>query len=437
MPNKKRLLEFRGKSQGISEWAAETGIPAATLHSRLMNGWGVEDALSKIPDKRFRKGGRPKAGIPRACPKLRVKDGDRCYVRWSHGTKTVFLTMGVKGEEANQNYLRFQRQWAQGVYAAGLTPKDEGVSVSKLVLLWLARCEKEYVKRGKITSEVHLVRSACRPLVKLFGDKLAEEMDIPAMDLVRAEMLSLGWARETINAQLARISRMFAWGARQKLLPRAVAIEVEEVDYVVAGRTTAAEPKAKKPVTSEHVEAVMPHLHPKEIRRAVFEDMIRFQILTGLRSQELCGMRVRDLDRTDPIWVYQVTEFNKMLHKEQSRRCYLGPKAQAILARHIEACGGDHDLPIFRLPAWRKRTEASTITTDRYRAAIARACELAGIPLWTPHQLRHNRATNVMRAYESDEAVGLAIGDTPEVARQVYVDSPGDQVARRIAMAMG
>lgn len=41
-----RLLTWQGKTQNVSQWAAELGIPRATLYQRLHKGWSVERVLS-------------------------------------------------------------------------------------------------------------------------------------------------------------------------------------------------------------------------------------------------------------------------------------------------------------------------------------------------------------------------------------------------------
>ena len=41
-----RPLTWNGKTQNVSEWAAELGIPRATLYQRLHKGWSVERVLS-------------------------------------------------------------------------------------------------------------------------------------------------------------------------------------------------------------------------------------------------------------------------------------------------------------------------------------------------------------------------------------------------------
>lgn len=56
-----------------------------------------------------------------------------------------------------------------------------------------------------------------------------------------------------------------------------------------------------------------------------------------------------------------------------------------------------------------------------------------------PRTLTHNgrTLTLVHRRYEDDQLVAAAIGDTPEVARQVYIDDPREAAAQRIAEAVG
>lgn len=47
------VLSFRGKSQCLTDWAAELGIAMVTLQGRLRKGWSVERALSLPVDRRF------------------------------------------------------------------------------------------------------------------------------------------------------------------------------------------------------------------------------------------------------------------------------------------------------------------------------------------------------------------------------------------------
>lgn len=44
---KRRPILFKGKSQTISEWAIEIGIPEDTLRSRINKGWDLEECFFK------------------------------------------------------------------------------------------------------------------------------------------------------------------------------------------------------------------------------------------------------------------------------------------------------------------------------------------------------------------------------------------------------
>jgi integrase len=124
-----------------------------------------------------------------------------------------------------------------------------------------------------------------------------------------------------------------------------------------------------------------------------------------------------------------------MLHKDIRRPIFFGPKARGELLPLLENCPAES--PVFRFPPYRKGAAWAPVSTTIYRARIRNACEAAGIDVWTPNQLRHNKATEVMDLYESDAATAAVLGNTPEVARQVYADRAGENVAKRIAEETG
>lgn len=432
MPNRKPI-EHAGRTLTLTEWAREVGIPASTLKARIETlGWSVADALTTPADRRFGRGGRSKKKAPRPCPVLKEHAGGQAYCRWQVNGKEHCRYFGEWGSDrAAVGYRRFVAEWASGVM-----PVDANPAVSDVVDRWMNHCEKTYVKRGKITSEVHCNRAAMVELNALYGDTRAAEFDAMKLRTVRGSMVERGWARKTVNSHVARIVRMFAWAATEKLAPRAVYDVLELVEPLAKGRGyPRPEPEPKEPVPLEHVAAVYPHLHPKKKRRAVYDAMIRIQLLTGMRPGELVTVRPEDIDRRREPWRYTVTEFNKMLHKDTRRVVFFGPAARAILTPLLDVAFPGR--PVFRLPPWRSKADWSPISVGRYRNRIRLACIAAGVPVWTPHRLRHNRATEVMNRYEDDRAAGEAIGDSPEVTRQVYAAAPGEAVAKRIAEATG
>ena len=66
----------------------------------------------------------------------------------------------------------------------------------------------------------------------------------------------------------------------------------------------------------------------------VVSDMVEFQRATGARPTEVCILRPCDIDRSGDVWIYR-PESHKTEHHGKDRQIYIGPKAQAALARYL------------------------------------------------------------------------------------------------------
>lgn len=437
MPNVSKITHD-GKTLSLKQWAELTGIPPATIKSRLAARKSVADALTTPVDRRFARGGRRKAGAVRPCPELREHPtSGQAYARWHEDKRDRWVYFGAWGTaEAARRYRRFAVEWAAGAVPPAA---DAGAAtVGRLVVRWLEHCARTYRKRDKLTSEYHCNRAAMRLLNELYGDEPAADMSVPRLRAVRERMAAETWTRKTINDHCARVVRAFRWAAAEQLVPLATAEAVALLEPLAAGRRPdVPENEPVEPVPIAHVEAVLasPGLHPTPNRRAVLVAMVRVQLLTGMRPGELLGLTPAALDRAREPWRYAAVEYNKMLHKDLSRVVFFGPQARALLAPLLADCPPES--PVFRFPPWRKKAVWTPVSAKIYRARIAAACGAAGVPVWTPNRLRHNKATEVMDAYESDAATAAVLGNTPEVARQVYASRAGESVARRIAEETG
>ena len=60
-------------------------------------------------------------------------------------------------------------------------------------------------------------------------------------------------------------------------------------------------------------------------------------------------------------------------------------------------------------------------TRHSYRTAVQRACRRAGIPVWSPRQLRHTRATLIRRAYGL-EAARAVLGHADTRITEIYAE---------------
>lgn len=427
MPTPARVIALGENSRTIAEWAEETGLSISTIRSRLdVLGWSAEQALAAPADKRFRKGGRPAYGSVRRAPRLRKDSRGNAFARWRSNKRENHLTFGKWGTpEANAAYQRFAAEWAAG----GVLGVSGEVTIQGMIDSWMAYVQAEYRKLGKRTSEFHICNAAARSLVALYGDTPAAEFTPARFKAVRESLVSEGLARKTVNSYAYRITRAFRWAAGESLVGPTIHAALEAVDKLKPGRTKARELPRVEAVTPEHVEAVIAALPHNHCGRVV-ADMIRLQHVTGLRSQHLTAMRPIDLNTNGETWAYlPPPEGTKTLHLHKRPVFYFGPKAQEILRPRL-------DKPtVFGYEfagRWRR------MTPTNYRKAIARACRLAGIPRWHPHQLRHAAATDIARATESADDAAAMIGDNPETARAVYIHvDPHERQKRELAKRLG
>jgi integrase len=367
-------------------------------------------------------------------PSLRLHKADgRAVV--TLGGRDIFLgTYGTPESRAE-----YDRQIAIYVAAgrrrpAPATNDPAELSVNELlVVAW--RHFQEYYRRpdGSPAPELDNLRLAVRPLKELFGCTRAAEFDARALKILRQHLVDSGLCRRTVNQRIARVVRVFRFGAEEKLIPGAVFQDLKAVPGLRAGRSRARESRKVKPVPDEHVEAVLPYLCRQ------LGAVVTLQRLTGMRSGEALAMRTCDVDVSGDVWVYTPAR-HKTEHHGRSRPIYLGPQAQAALRPWLRA---DPSAYLFqpreameeylaarrrgrrtpRTPSQRARVRAAEprrapgdrYDTRTYNHAIGRACARAGVPRWFPHQLRHSAATKLRREFGLEVARVILGHSSPNV----------------------
>lgn len=247
---------------------------------------------------------------------------------------------------------------------------DPGPSVGELCLSFLKHAETHYVKNGKQTSEVHILKSVIRPLNDLYGLTPANEFGPLALKAVRSKMIETGWKRNTINAAMSRIRRIFKHAIANELIDSGVLQRLQTIAPLLSGRTEATDNPPREAVDAGHIETV------RNVVRPMVRDLIDLQRLTGARSGELLQLTTRGIDRTGDVWAAELSD-HKTRHHGQRRILHFGPKSQLILTRYLSADPSGKLFPI---------------TRAAYCRAITRACDKALIPRWVPHQLRHTSA---------------------------------------------
>jgi integrase len=315
-----------------------------------------------------------------------------------------------------------------------------GVLVVELVAAYLEYARGYYRKGDRPTGELASVIAAGKVFADVVGDKFTDQILPDDLRACQESMIARGLARSTINSHCGRILRCLSWGVAhttatgKPFVPAGVLAVLREVERLGAHRTAAREPRKVTSVPWDVVERTLEHIHANQSRAAILTALIRTHWLTGMRSSALLAMRGEDIDRTATEWRYVVgSDANKNAHRGKELVTFIGPKAQAILSPLLATTPPGE--PVFHFI--NERTDAPLhIDKDMYGRLVRLACKRAGVDPWHPHQLRHSRATEVQRIYESDASAAASIGDTEEVTRRVYVD-PSEVVRRRIARETG
>jgi integrase len=88
--------------------------------------------------------------------------------------------------------------------------------------------------------------------------------------------------------------------------------------------------------------------------------------------------------------------------------------------------------PPSRAKANPKRAAGDRYTNHSYAHAIQRACERAGVPVWSPNQLRHNAATRIRAAY-GIEAARIILGHSSAVTSEIYAEIDREKAKEIVA----
>lgn len=368
------------------------------------------------------------------------------------------IYLGTYGsEESRENYARIIADLLAGRPVEKPQPvqtdRAAAMRASFLVADLAARFQKHadgyYRKNGRPTSEPAAIRCALKFLTANHAELPAVDFSIGDLKVIRQAMVEAGHCRGSVNKNVRRIRLAFTWAATEELVPPAVPQALSLLPGLKAGRTEAKESKPVEPVDVEIVEKTIENVN------SVVADMVRLQLLTGMRPDEVCTVRPVDIDRSGGVWEYHV-QGHKTEHHGKKRTVFIGPAGQEILTPYLlrpdeEFCFR----PIRHTPVPRAKRR---YRVDSYRQAIERGCDRA-FPhpklcckksltaresaelkawrkqhRWTPNRLRHTAATSIRQRFGL-EAAQVILGHSKADVTQIYAErdtSKGREVAAMI-----
>lgn len=354
--------------------------------------------------------------------------------------------------------------------------RSAGIKIAELVLRY-----RKWIEGRVADGELGSRCSALRVLREMFGHTPATDFGPVRLRAVRDAMIvgdlphRQPWTRSSVNKQIARIRAAFRWAASFELIDVAIYQALTTVEPLRAGQTIARETDPVTPAPEAAIDAVI------NVSNRQIADLIRLQLLTGMRPGEAVALRPVDLDRTGDIWIYSPAQ-HKTAWRNRRRIITLGPKAQALLSDYL--VDRPMDRPIFspaeaeadrraaltenrKTPAscgnrpgsnrsrHPRRQPGLAYTTRSYCRAVARSCDLAneiaieaarkaghpdpaGIRLvarWSPGQLRHNYATTIRRLHGLEAAQIMLGHSSALVTDAVYAErdrAAMEQIAHKV-----
>lgn len=319
-----------------------------------------------------------------------------------------------KSPESRIEYRRLINRWELANRPVpGPLPSGD-VSVNDLVTAFLAFASERYRRKdGRPTSELAGCQHATAALLARHPKTAVD--DITGNDLrdLVATWKAQGLVRTTTNTYLARVKRMFRWGARRDLVGQEAAYKISLVETVAAGE--ASENDEIEPVPLRNLVKTLHKLKPNR------QAMVRAQYYCGARPGEVCAMRGDEIKRgsfrvggktvriPDGIVVFLPTQ-HKTVKKGQTVFYTLGPRAQKALLPWLNGDG-------FVFPG---ETAAGHVAHSTYALNITKAAERAGVAHWAPNRLRHNFMTR-WDSLAGIEAASAAVRHKSLATTAIYI----------------
>jgi len=400
------------------------------------------------------------------------KASGRAYVQWKpfYGDKRHYLVGKFGSPESKAEYADIITRISSPPDRQSLPRPSEVQRVCELVV--------EFTKRkgfGKTNGKF-----AVRKLMQRHARTFLADFGPLALQEVRQTMIDAGWCVNHINQAITRVRYVFKWGVSQEYVSADRYGALKLVEGLRPGETSAPVHPKITPVNWADVEAVLEKLPP------MVAAMVQIHGLAGLRSDEVCGLKESELDRSADVWIYRKAKHKTAHHGKEKVVCF-GPRAQALMRPYLghggefifspkiaeqerkDARAAARKTPLYgkaktRKPSFqstRNRYDARTYRRTLTYAFIKLANErmrkpgeplpkrlaqpakgenlrewlkARGVVHWFPHRLRHSRGTETRAAY-GVEGAQVQLGNSLE-ATQIYAEK-SLALAIRIASETG
>ena len=373
------------------------------------------------------------------------------FVQWQKKRYYLGRWGEPETELAHREFIR--RNVLDAPQADDRTP----IKVADLVILFLREGTQHYCHDERKTMAalgVQLVDHSGDDRIPAFGPARLRDFRASIVAAGNRRSAAKGQFRPVsrgyVNDQVKRVRRIFRWGVENELVEPSILEGLRAVSPLRAGVASVAEREPVAPPSMRNVAASLRHASD------TVEAMARLMWLTGMRPGEVCRLRPADIDRSQSPWVYQPAK-HKTRHFGHRRTIFFGPRAQQVLRPFLDRDREAHCFTpaegLAQIHARRRANRKTKVqpsqvnrakgklrlrrrySSDSLRQAVQYACDQAGVPYWSPNQLRHARATAVRRRYGL-EGSQVVLGHAKADVTQLYAERDMG-LAARIATEIG
>jgi integrase len=283
------------------------------------------------------------------------------------------------GSFATRREALARRGWIAGELAAMRVPDVSLLQIEPTRSPSVAdACERWRATRVDVAETTRVLhRVALGRVLPILGDRRLDQLTVDDINAVVIELARTGRKRETIRKSVKYLAAVLEENGVEPNPARDKRVRLPH-----------AEPVELEPPTSEHIEAVIRLLPPAYRLPLLWLDW------SGASAVET--VRVGDYD--------ELARRVRLRASTTKTRAALWVELPDPLAEVIEAAllpREDRDAAAPLFPG---------VSADRLRTAIARACKAAGVPVFSPHDLRHRRISLLHRQGRTWAEIGRLVG---------------------------
>ena len=284
-------------------------------------------------------------------------------------------------------------------------PQD--LPIKELVTLYL-----DWVRAHRAPRTHETAFSMLRPFVEAFGDCMVSDLNTLTLSKyyawVRTELCS---GENAGNHHMRMVKTMLRWGEGMEIC-------ICPVRRFPAIREA---PARTKKFTDDELVLLLDKATPD------FRDLIVFGVLTGLRPQELRGLRREHIRKSETCWsvVLERHKTSKSAEIALPRCVPLSPEAVTIILRQIET----HPESVYIF----LNAHGNPYTKDGLRQRLNRTCKSAGIEQKPPYALRHYFGTKQAANGLNQTVLAQLMGHTKLHTTSRYIASVPEYHQKAVA----